>query len=162
MVNKNVDITDLDFNNTAVTFTSLGLDGTTDVNAVSHVTLTYPRTFDFNNDKYTEFILGNNQAKYIEISNFDAGGLPVLYDITNSWRLFPIYEDGVYKVMLPAGPGGTTQRKLIMLNVTDDCTLGNCSFPCDPDDCGLWSVPQISPINFFIIQGCQPSNYYGK
>lgn len=50
--------------------------------------ITYPRTFNFNNQKSFEFILpANPSGNYLQITNFSYGSsTPVLYDLTNGKR----------------------------------------------------------------------------
>lgn len=52
------------------------------------IELTYPRQFDFDNQLSFAFTLGSSvSSKYLEITNFNAGGaVPVLYDLTNFRR----------------------------------------------------------------------------
>lgn len=68
------------------------------------IELTYPRTWDFNNQDDFKFSLPATGALYIEISNFNAGGIaPVLYDLTNNRRyVADITVAGKYRFVLPA------------------------------------------------------------
>ncbi len=66
--------------------------------------LDYARDFDFAGKKGFAFSLDNSSDKYIEISNFDGGVSPVLYDMTNNRRYQPVAENGLYKFQLLAGP----------------------------------------------------------
>lgn len=54
----------------------------------SFIELNYPRLFDFDNQSTFAFSLpASNAPKYLEISNFNSGGVaPVLYDLTNAKR----------------------------------------------------------------------------
>lgn len=88
-----------------------------DKHGVAYYKLTYPRTFDFDNANYFRFsIAASSVAKYLEISNFDAGGNdPILYDLTNNIFINAIYDanTNLVKVLLPSS---ATQRDLILIN----------------------------------------------
>jgi hypothetical protein len=56
---------------------------TTDRLVMSFFEITYPRPFDFNNQKYFKFNLPASGGKYIEVTNFNYGTTaPVLLNIT--------------------------------------------------------------------------------
>ncbi|MFK7904088.1 MAG: C25 family cysteine peptidase, partial [Chitinophagales bacterium] len=85
--------------------------------SVSYYTITYPRTFEF--DEQTRnftFELPNEGDKYLEIKNFGGGNTPILYDLTNQMRLQPIVEEvggeRIYKIFLPQGSSTETMRKI--------------------------------------------------
>lgn len=92
-----------------------GMNGNGDQQRVSNIALKYPRQFDFENKASFAFnIEAATTVKYLEISNFDAsGGQPVLYDLTNHWRMLGVLENGLVKFALPAS---TTDRSLILVN----------------------------------------------
>lgn len=92
-----------------------GMNGSTDNQRVSNIMLQYPRLFDFENKtSFTFDIEGSNSVKYLGISNFDAtGGQPVLYDLTNHWRMLGVAEGGLVKFALPISTG---TRSLILVN----------------------------------------------
>jgi hypothetical protein len=71
---------------------------------VSNFSVTYPATFNFNNEKSFYFELEPNaNGNYIKISNFSHGGLqPILYDYTNGRRyLGDITTIDTVKFVLP-------------------------------------------------------------
>lgn len=70
---------------------------------VGFMELTYPRTWDFNNQTSFEFSLPATASIYIEITNFNAGSVaPVLYDLTNKRRYVADVAAGKYRFVLPA------------------------------------------------------------
>lgn len=113
----NPDIADL-ADESLVTVTSLGDLAPSDQNAVAYVSLTYPRAYDFGNERTFSFVLNNESERYIEIENFIGGSAPVLYDRTNRLRILPIQESGVYKIKLPGGTNPSTKRQLFVANTT--------------------------------------------
>lgn len=126
-------------------------DAVVNSNSVAWISIEYPHTFDFGGTKMFAFDIENNSDKYIEISNFQGGNNPILYDLTNNLRLQPILQGGVYKIKLNQINGGAAQRRLVLHNsdLAAYCTVG-CQFPnCLPDQCNLWLVPSLSaPIQF--------------
>ena len=80
------------------------LSGNTDRVALAEVTLSYPRAFNFDNQK--QFIFQIEQSggvRYLEIENFDASGIdPVLYDVTNNIRIVAKLDGNLIKLALPA------------------------------------------------------------
>ncbi len=74
----------------------------------------YPRLFNFNNLSYFEFDLdANTNGNYIEITNFNGGSNPVLYDLSNNRRYIPVVTSGIYKFALPPS---FINRKLVLVN----------------------------------------------
>ncbi|MCS6935530.1 MAG: C25 family cysteine peptidase [Chitinophagales bacterium] len=75
--------------NNIVNFKDAGTGISLRQNTVCFVELTYPRQFNFNNANTFYFQLGASLAsRYLEITNFNDNGLkPVLYDLTNGYRL---------------------------------------------------------------------------
>ncbi len=74
--------------------------------------ITYPREFDFANQKGFQFTLDNDGDKYIEISNFNGGSAPVLYDMTNNKRYTPSSIGGVYKIRVKSNPANGPKMEL--------------------------------------------------
>lgn len=105
--------------------------GGTDRAAVAGVFLRYARLFDFENAGSAEFVLdGGNEPKYLEIQAFNtAGSMPVLYDLDNRLRIETRVENGLVKVLLPAGPG---ERRIWLVNT------GN----------GMPKVAALQPVQF--------------
>ncbi|MBK7336030.1 MAG: hypothetical protein IPJ00_07615 [Saprospirales bacterium] len=77
--------------------------------------ITYPRQFNAAGNAVYIFSLENSDSKkYIEVSNFAHGGVaPVLYDITNEFRLETVLQDGLVKFALPAS---AQDRKLVLIH----------------------------------------------
>lgn len=96
----------------------LGVNTDDDEYIIASVTSTYPRTFDFNNESTLFFrIPSNNTDRYLEITNFNHGGVaPVIYDVTNKRRLVTDLDNGVVKVLLPSFPG---ERELVLVSDSD-------------------------------------------
>lgn len=81
----------------------------------SYYELSYPRLFNFNNQKSFRFSLpASGAGYYLEISNFNYGtAAPVLYDLSNGERITAdISTPGLVRIAL--GPGG--QRDLVLTN----------------------------------------------
>ncbi len=95
----------------AVKFT--GTAGPNDRHSVGNISLTYPRSFNF--DGATSFafsIEASTTKKLLDIENFsDAMGNPVLYDLTNGIRIEAIVESGRTRIVLPPS---STDRDLIL------------------------------------------------
>ncbi len=116
----NVPLGELTNLKTPVTFTALETENPTATNnfVVSYMHITYPSSFDFEGNRSRVFEIDNNGNKYIEVSNFDGGSQPILYDLTNRQRIIPIVENGVYKFLLKQVFGGAAKRKLILANTS--------------------------------------------
>ncbi|MGB1206439.1 MAG: C25 family cysteine peptidase [Chitinophagales bacterium] len=142
---------------TEVVYTSVGDQASTDINAVAYTSLTYPRQFNFDDENKLFFTLESNEEKYLEIANFDGGNAPVLYDMTNKLRLFPVFQDGIYRVVLPAGTNTSLKREIYIANTEVVCDLG-CSFPCIPD-CLTCSANQCAVINIIAMQNINFTNF---
>jgi len=78
---------------------------TTDRLVMSFFELTYPRPFDFNNQKFFKFSLPASGDKYIEVTNFNYGSTaPVLLNITTGERITgDISTPGIVKLVVPSG-----------------------------------------------------------
>ncbi|MEZ4883195.1 MAG: C25 family cysteine peptidase [Chitinophagales bacterium] len=120
----NVPLGELKSPETEATFTALTTDNPTATNnfVVSYMHITYPSTFDFEGNRSRIFEIDNNADKYIEVTNFDGGSQPILYDITNRQRIVPIVEGSVYKFLLKQVFGGAAKRKLILANTSNSLT----------------------------------------
>ena len=92
-----------------------------DRNAISVITLKYPRQFKFNNSSYYRFkVEGDNFSKFFEIQDFDTNGNDfVIYDIKNKIRIVPeiANNEKIVKFKLPAAPNG---RDLILVNLSKE------------------------------------------
>ncbi len=88
-----------------------------DRTVVSCFSVTYPATFNFNNEKNFYFELKNNAAgNYLVITNFNTNGVPpILYDYNNSRRIIgDISTAGQVKFAL--APSSDTMRKFNLMN----------------------------------------------
>ncbi len=87
----------------------------TDRVAVGVVELTYARLFNFSNTTYFEFnIAASDTAKYLEIDNFNTGGVaPILYDITNNIRIVTTLQTAKVKAVIPPS---TQVRRFVLVN----------------------------------------------
>ena len=85
-----------------------------DYNSIGIVSLRYARKFDFDNKNSFEFsIAGSDATKYLEITNFEAGGVaPILFDLTNNWRMTTTFEGGKVKIALPPS---VSERNFILI-----------------------------------------------
>jgi hypothetical protein len=90
---------------------------TTDRVSVGLIQLTYARQFNFNNSSYFEFnIEPSSVEKYLEIENFNSSGTaPILYDVTNIFRLVTTLDNGKIKALIPPS---VSKRKLVLFNAT--------------------------------------------
>jgi flagellar hook assembly protein FlgD len=106
--------------NTTITYRSVGDLAPTDYNQVAYIYVTYPHTYDFGLSQIFSFELPNDGNKYIEITNFNGGAAPVLYDITNRQRYLPqaITSNGqtTYRIYLQQVVGAPAKRKLFLSN----------------------------------------------
>lgn len=140
--NSNVFLTDIG-NTTVVNFQSTGGLGYLNSHTIPYGVLSYPHSFNFSNQKTFKFTLANNQQKYLEITNFNGGANPVLYDLTNKLRLTPVLEGGVYKFLLPAGINPLSTRNLYFSTTDSPCNIG-CTIPeCNPTQCAFYNVPSL-------------------
>ena len=145
--NSDVFLTDIG-NTTVVNFEATGGLGYLNQNTIPYAVLTYPRTFDFANQKTFGFTLETNGQKYLEITNFNGGANPVLYDLTNKLRLTPVLEGGVYKFLLPSGTNPFSTRKLYFSTTDAPCNVG-CTIPeCNPAQCTFYTVPTLESKQF--------------
>ncbi len=126
--------------------------------SVSYYTITYPRTFEF--DELTHnftFEIANDGDKYLEIKNFGGGNAPLLYDLTHHIRLQPtVTHNGgerVYKIFLPQVVNGETKRKL---------HLSHSNFQIDPENPPITPsiVSQTQEVNFINHTALQNQGNY--
>jgi len=93
-----------------------------DRNSLCYVFITYPRLFNFENQRSFFFSIDNIQNRYLEINNFNGGTAPVLYDLTNNVRLVPTLDGTTYKIFLPSNGGTLSKRDLYISNTTETTT----------------------------------------
>jgi len=80
-----------------------GIASTNDRHAVAWAALRYPRAYNFDNQTSFAFQLpAAAQPRYLEISNFNAGTAPVLYDLTRRTRTVAAVNAGLTRLILPA------------------------------------------------------------
>ncbi|MEL6720962.1 MAG: hypothetical protein AAFP82_19825, partial [Bacteroidota bacterium] len=93
----------------------LGVESSEDQYIIASIISIYPRTFDFDNTNSFFFKIPSNKVdRYLEISNFDHGGVaPVLYDVTNQRRLLTDLDNGIVKVLLSPFDG---ERELVLVS----------------------------------------------
>ncbi len=103
---------------TSVKVKSLDDISSVNTNAISYVSITYPHNYDFENRKDFKFTIDNTSDKYLEITNFDGGSIPLLYDLTNYLRIEPVVENNTYKFHLTAMPDNGATRELFIVNST--------------------------------------------
>ena len=108
---------------TTIEVSSLGDLSTLDRNSVAFISLTYPRSYDFDGERSFTFSIPNDGHKYFEISNFNGGSAPVLYDLTVRQRIIPELDGGIYKIMLPNSSLPNENRELLLTNTTSFLTL---------------------------------------
>lgn len=108
-----------------------GAAGSNDQHALASASLTYPRSFDFGNQTVFPFRLAaSEQARYLEISNFNAGNVPpVLYDINNQIRITTELNAGMVRVLLPPS---AVPRDLLLVNANS----------------GVRTVTMLRPVTF--------------
>lgn len=95
--------------------TGLGT-GLPDRNYVAGYVVRYPGKVNFPGLPVADFELdASAEDKYLEISNTDVnGGAPVLYDLTNRWRMVTEVQNGKVLARLP---GSTANRQMVLSTV---------------------------------------------
>lgn len=99
----------------------------TDRMVISHFEITYPRNFNFNNQRNFEFTLpAKPEGYYLEITNFNHGNVaPVLYDLTGLKRYTgDISQAGRVKFALPAQ---VTSHDFVIVNQQPAYTINIAS-----------------------------------
>ena len=96
-----------------------GLSGNTDKNAVSVVSVTYPRVFNFEGASTFKFEMPAGSRRFLEIENFDGGQAGsqnvYLYDISNKRRIAAFWDGSLVRVELPAS---SVDMDLVLVNET--------------------------------------------
>ncbi len=80
------------------------LNATTDYYRFSNLYVEYPHTFDFEGADKFKFIVTNSQngsKSFLQITNFNGGSNPVLYDLTNHKKITLVENSGVYNALIP-------------------------------------------------------------
>ena len=102
----------------------------TDRIVVSSFSVTYPATFNFNNEKNVYFELKANTAgNYLVITNFNANGVaPILYDYNNSRRIIgDISTAGQVKFVLAPSTDTLRRFNLMSGDVSNYATVSSLS-----------------------------------
>jgi hypothetical protein len=104
-----------------VTLSLNGEADATDKNSIGTVSLRYARAFNFDNKNSFEFTISASETvKYLEIDNFNAGSVaPILYDLTNNWRMTTTLEGAKVKIALPPS---VSDRNFILVAATAPTT----------------------------------------
>lgn len=94
---------------------------------VSSVSITYPATFNFVNQRYFPFELGPSATgNYLVIDNFNYGTVaPVLYDMTNGFRYVGEIASTPGKVKFVLPPSTDPQRRFILMNQEAPMPIGS-------------------------------------
>lgn len=117
----------------------------TDRLVVSYFEITYPRLYDFSNQKNFKFSLPASGAKYLEITNFNYGSTaPVLFNLSNGHRIVgDISSPGTVKFVV--GAGGARDFVLVNMeasNVNEIAALTSKTFKrfADPANQGDYII----------------------
>jgi len=76
----------------------------------------YPHSYDFEGKSSFIFEVQLASDKYFEITNFNGGNAPIIYDITATKRIIPIVQGGAYKFKLLYNASEGSTHKLIIAN----------------------------------------------
>jgi hypothetical protein len=89
---------------------TIQLRNTSGRTGIASVRVTYPQSFNFNNEnRYTFILNGNNTEKYLEIDNFQHNNTPpILYDFTTNQRITTGLDGNMVKVKLESFTGERT------------------------------------------------------
>ncbi len=115
-----------------------------DRNSIAYVKFNYPHSFDFENTSSFKFNVKNDDVHYFEIENFNGGNAPILYDLTGRKRLFPVFENGVYKIRINPIPSLPPSREFIISSV----------------DAGVEYIPFLQPVDFIDFSDPQIASDY--
>ncbi|HRF38524.1 MAG TPA: C25 family cysteine peptidase, partial [Saprospiraceae bacterium] len=108
-----------------------GIASGNDRHAVAWASLRYPRSYNFDNESSFAFQLpAASQDRYLEISNFNAGTAPVLYDLTRRTRTVANVNA---RLIIPAS---NTPVNLLLVNAS----------------AGVRTVSNIRPLTFVNYQ----------
>lgn len=106
--------------NTTFTYTAVGDIAPVDYSQLAYLYVTYERNFNFGLQQIVSFELPNDGNKYLEITNFNGGTAPVLYDLSNQLRYLPqatnVGGQTVYRIYLSQADSGPAMRQLVLSN----------------------------------------------
>ena len=109
-IKRNIPPSALNNGNNTIQFKSIDdRNASVDRTALSFIKLTYPQNTAFGNNSYYQFLLddaGNQDAQFLEISAFNGGNAPVLYDLSNQKKIRIIKSiNNLYRTIVPNGKG---------------------------------------------------------
>lgn len=90
--------------------------------SVAKLSITYPRQFDFSEHAVFNFDLEIDTSAYFEVSNFNGGSNPILYDLTSRQRILPQLTDNLYQFTLEPIEG-LSNRSFVMMHATDSTSF---------------------------------------
>lgn len=97
--------------------------GEKDEIAVSNIKYTFPKTFNFDNSKYSHFAINASPIrKYLELENFDGGSEIRIYDLTNQTAQTSAKSGAIYKVSLEPS---IKEREIIVFNTSEIKTINS-------------------------------------
>ncbi len=108
---------------------ALGDLSDTDRQGLSYINIRYPHSFDFDGQKNYLFKIDNDELKYLEVTNFEGGSQPILYDLTHDLRMLPQIDNSggetVYQFLLEAVtmPGATATRQLFLSSTEEEAIV---------------------------------------
>lgn len=118
----NIPVADIVGNTIPVTYTVLSDVSSADKISVVYNRLSYNRGFNFNNQAIQKFEVANGN-RYFEVTNFNGGTNPVLYDLSNNFRLLPqlqvIGGQSVYRFFIPNVADGPATRTLLLASTNN-------------------------------------------
>lgn len=88
--------------------------------SIGFATIDYPRNFDFEGKNNMKLNLEIDETKYFEITNFELGENPIIYDLTSQKRIVPVVENGVLKFKIEADE---TPNHEIFISSTNDVVI---------------------------------------
>lgn len=106
--NKLISASALGNTSTSFTFSSINdLGSGADRNVVSFIEIKYPHSLDFEAANYFSFSVSDaTQSKtYLNISNFNGGNNPLLYDLDNNKRIIVTKNGSNYQALIPNSGG---------------------------------------------------------
>ena len=131
--------------NSVLNIESVNISVEQNKNCLAYATITYPHNYSFSNTKAFLFEIEGNTQKYIEMTNFNAGSNPIVYDLTNQIRLTPTNEAGIIKFLLPQTSNTTNKRKIYIINTDNICDYGTISPVCNQN---MYNIQQLKTTHF--------------
>ena len=116
-----------------------------DRQCIAYIELEYARAFDFAGETQLAMSMPDNSERYFEVTNFEAGTQPVLYDLTNRLRLLPDVLGDTVRAYFPVGDGALTHREL---------------FWSSTDSTDLTFVDSLAAVNFIDFSNIDEQGNY--